>query len=189
MDAVVVSNLSKSFGKGTERRTALKTVSLRLRAGSMTALIGPDGAGKTTLLRLLVGILTPDAGEICLLGHHLSQEAPALQDQIGYMPQRFGLYEDLTVDENLNLFADLHGIRRQAREDRFAVLLTMTALGPFRKRRAGQLSGGMKQKLGLACTLIHPPQLLLWMSRAWALTRFRGGNSGASSSNKPRVKE
>jgi ABC-2 type transport system ATP-binding protein len=161
MDAVVVSNLSKSFGKGTERRDALKTVSLQLPAGSMTALIGPDGAGKTTLLRLLVGILTPDAGEIRVLGHRLPQEAPALQDQIGYMPQRFGLYEDLTVEENLNLFADLHGIRRDAREDRFAELLTMTALGPFRKRRAGQLSGGMKQKLGLACTLIHPPQMLL----------------------------
>ncbi len=161
MDAVAVSNLSKSFGKGTERRDALKTVSLQLPAGSMTALIGPDGAGKTTLLRLLVGILTPDAGEIRVLGHHLPQEAPALQDQIGYMPQRFGLYEDLTVEENLNLFADLHGIRRDAREARFAALLTMTALGPFRKRRAGQLSGGMKQKLGLACTLIHPPQMLL----------------------------
>ena len=161
MDTVVVNNLSKSFGKGTERRDALKTVSLQLPAGSMTALIGPDGAGKTTLLRLLVGILTPDAGEIRVLGHRLPQEAPALQDQIGYMPQRFGLYEDLTVEENLNLFADLHSIRRDAREDRFAELLTMTALGPFRNRRAGQLSGGMKQKLGLACTLIHPPKMLL----------------------------
>jgi ABC-2 type transport system ATP-binding protein len=161
MDAVVVGNLSKSFGKGAARRDALKNVSLQIPAGSMTALIGPDGAGKTTLLRLLAGILTPGAGEIRVLDHPLPKEALALQGQIGYMPQRFGLYEDLTVEENLDLFASLHGIPRKMRESRFAELLTMTALGPFRKRQAGQLSGGMKQKLGLACTLIHPPQLLL----------------------------
>lgn len=161
MDAVVVRSLSKSFGKGAARRDALKNVSLQIPAGSMTALIGPDGAGKTTLLRLLAGILTPVAEEIRVLDHPLPKEALALQGQIGYMPQRFGLYEDLTVEENLNLFADLHSIPRKMREVRFAELLTMTALGPFRERRAGQLSGGMKQKLGLACTLIHPPELLL----------------------------
>ncbi len=161
MDAVVVRDLSKSFGKGTARRDALKNISLEIPAGSMTALIGPDGAGKTTLLRLLAGILTPVAGEIRVLDHALPKEALALQSQIGYMPQRFGLYEDLTVEENLMLFADLHSIPHEKREHRFAELLTMTALGPFRKRLAGQLSGGMKQKLGLACTLIHPPQLLL----------------------------
>jgi ABC-2 type transport system ATP-binding protein len=161
MDAVVVRNLSKSFGKGAARRDALKNISLQLPVGSMTALIGPDGAGKTTLLRLLAGILTPVTGEIYVLDHPLPKEALALQSQIGYMPQRFGLYEDLTVEENLTLFADLHGIPHETREGRFAELLTMTALGPFRKRLAGQLSGGMKQKLGLACTLIHPPQLLL----------------------------
>ena len=161
MDAVVVRNLSKSFGKGAARRDALKNISLQLPVGSMTALIGPDGAGKTTLLSLLAGILTPVTGEIYVLDHPLPKEALALQTQIGYMPQRFGLYEDLTVEENLTLFADLHGIPHETREGRFAELLTMTALGPFRKRLAGQLSGGMKQKLGLACTLIHPPQLLL----------------------------
>ena len=161
MDAVVVRNLSKSFGKGSARRDALKNISLQLPVGSMTALIGPDGAGKTTLLRLLAGILTPVTGEIYVLDHPLPKEALALQSQIGYMPQRFGLYEDLTVEENLTLFADLHGIPHETREGRFAELLTMTALGPFRKRLAGQLSGGMKQKLGLACTLIHSPQLLL----------------------------
>ena len=161
MDAIVVRNLSKSFGKGAARRDALKNVSLQIPAGSMTSLIGPDGAGKTTLLRLLAGILTPDAGEIRVLEHPLPKEALALQSQIGYMPQRFGLYEDLTVQENLDLFASLHGITPRMREVRFAELLTMTALGPFRQRLAGQLSGGMKQKLGLACTLIHPPQLLL----------------------------
>ncbi len=161
MDAVVVRNMSKSFGKGAARRDALKNVSLQIPAGNMTALIGPDGAGKTTLLRLLAGILTPQAGEIYVLGHRLPQDALALQSKIGYMPQHFGLYEDLTVEENLTLFADLHGIPLADREGRFAELLTMTALGPFRKRLAGQLSGGMKQKLGLACTLVHPPQLLL----------------------------
>jgi len=161
MDAMVVSNLSKFFGKGAARRDALNNISLEIAAGSMTALIGPDGAGKTTLLRLLAGILTPNAGEIRVLGHRLPQEALALQSQIGYMPQRFGLYEDLTVEENLTLFADLHSIPHSLREQRFNELLTMTALGPFRKRLAGQLSGGMKQKLGLACTLIHPPELLL----------------------------
>lgn len=161
MDAVVVRDLSKSFGKGAARRDALKNISLEIPAGSMTALIGPDGAGKTTLLRLLAGILTPDAGEIRALDHPLPKEALALQRQIGYMPQRFGLYEDLTVEENLTLFADLHSIPHEKRESRFDELLTMTALGPFRKRLAGQLSGGMKQKLGLACTLIHPPELLL----------------------------
>jgi ABC-2 type transport system ATP-binding protein len=161
MDAVVVANLTKSFGAGPARREALKRVSLRIPAGSMAALIGPDGAGKTTLLRTLAGILTPDAGEVRVLGHSLPGEALALQSRIGYMPQHFGLYEDLTVQENLTLFADLHGIPGNMRERRFADLLTMTALGPFRKRLAGQLSGGMKQKLGLACTLIHPPDLLL----------------------------
>ena len=104
MDAVVVRNLSKSFGKGAARRDALKNVSLQLPVGSMTALIGPDGAGKTTLLRLLAGILTPVTGEIYVLDHPLPKEALALQSQIGYMPQRFGLYEDLTVEENLTLF-------------------------------------------------------------------------------------
>ena len=161
MDAVVVENLSKAFGKGASRREALKNISLTIPAGSMTALIGPDGAGKTTLLRLLAGVLTPLTGEIRVLGHPLPKDSLALQKKIGYMPQRFGLYEDLSIEENLNLFADLHGISPQGREGRFAELLTMTALGPFRKRLAGQLSGGMKQKLGLACTLIHPPQLLL----------------------------
>lgn len=161
MDAISVNKLSMSFGKGKTRRNALTNVSLKVPAGSMTAIIGPDGAGKTTLLRLLAGILKPAAGEVRVLGYSLPREALALQSRIGYMPQRFGLYEDLTVEENFALFADLHGLPHKMRESRFGELLTMTALGPFRKRRAGLLSGGMKQKLGLACTLIHPPQLLL----------------------------
>ncbi len=161
MSAIAVNNLRKSFGKGTSRKDALKNVRFEIAEGSMTALIGPDGAGKTTLLRLLAGILQPDAGALQVLGHALPEEALPLQAQIGYMPQRFGLYENLTVEENLTLFADLHNIPEDRRKPRFDELLTMTALGPFRARRAGKLSGGMKQKLGLACTLIHPPKVLL----------------------------
>jgi ABC-2 type transport system ATP-binding protein len=161
MDAVVVRNLNKTFGKAQSARHALKDISLTIPSGGITALIGPDGAGKTTLLRMLAGILTPTGGEVQVLGHALPKDALALQSRIGYMPQRFGLYEDLTVEENFDLFASLRGIAYQERGARFAELLTLTALGPFRKRRAGKLSGGMKQKLGLACTLIHPPELLL----------------------------
>jgi len=161
MGVIVVQSLSKSFGKGTSRKDALKNVSFEIAQGTMTALIGPDGAGKTTLLRLLAGILKPDSGTLHVLGHALPGEALQLQAKIGYMPQRFGLYENLTVEENLTLFADLHNIPVNMRKARFDELLTMTALGPFRSRRAGKLSGGMKQKLGLACTLIHPPKVLL----------------------------
>lgn len=161
MDAIVVKNLRMSFGKRRTRRDALKDFSFEIPTGSMCALIGPDGAGKTTLLRVLAGILTPVAGEIRVLGYRLPEQALPLQREIAYMPQRFGLYEDLTVEENLHLFADLHSLPHQLRGNRFGELLAMTALGPFRKRQAGRLSGGMKQKLGLACTLIHPPQLLL----------------------------
>ncbi len=161
MGVIVVKDLGKSFGKGPSRKGALKSVSFEITEGSMTALIGPDGAGKTTLLRLLAGILRPDSGTMRVLGHPLPAEALQLQTKIGYMPQRFGLYENLTVEENLTLFADLHHIPESMRRTRFDELLTMTALGPFRTRRAGRLSGGMKQKLGLACTLIHPPKLLL----------------------------
>ena len=161
MGAIVVNHLCKSFGKGTSRKDALKNISFEISEGSMTALIGPDGAGKTTLLRLLAGILQPDSGSLRVFGHTLPGEALQLQARIGYMPQRFGLYENLTIEENLTLFADLHNIPDSMRKTRFDELLTMTALGPFRTRRAGQLSGGMKQKLGLACTLIHPPQVML----------------------------
>ena len=166
MGVIVVKNLSKSFGKGTSRKDALKSISFEIAEGSMTALIGPDGAGKTTLLRLLAGILQPDSGDLRVLGHTLPGEALQLQARIGYMPQRFGLYENLTVEENLTLFADLHNIPDNMRKARFDELLTMIALGPFRKRRAGQLSGGMKQKLGLACTLSTLPNCCSWMKPA-----------------------
>ena len=135
MDVVVVRNLDKSFGKGITARHALRNISLTIPSGGITALIGQDGAGKTTLLRMLAGILTPTRGNVQVLGHALPKDALALQSRIGYMPQRFGLYEDLTVEENFDLFASLRGIAYEEREERFAELLTLTALGPFRKQR------------------------------------------------------
>ena len=161
MDAVVLKDLGKTFGKGAAAREAIRDVSLKIPAGGVTALIGPDGAGKTTLLRLLAGVLAPTRGELQVLGLSLPHDALAVQARAGYMPQRFGLYEDLTVQENFDLFASLRGVPYDQRSQRFDELLALTALGPFRRRRAGQLSGGMKQKLGLACARIQPLELLL----------------------------
>ena len=140
---------------------ALDSISLTLEPGGIVGLFGPDGAGKTTLLRLAAGLLRPDAGRVAALGHDTRREAAAVQGAIGYMPQHFGLYEDLTVQENLDLYADLQSLPRAERPQRYAELLRLTALGPYGARLAGQLSGGMKQKLGLACTLVRPPRLLL----------------------------
>jgi ABC-2 type transport system ATP-binding protein len=151
----------KTFSEGRRQVVALQGVTLRAHSGWITGLIGPDGAGKTTLMRLAAGLLAPDAGQITVLGMSVTQQPLAVQAAIGYMPQHFGLYEDLTVQENLNLYADLQGIPRQARSPRYAELMQMTGLGPFFSRRASRLSGGMKQKLGLACTLVRAPRLLL----------------------------
>ncbi|MCJ2181440.1 ATP-binding cassette domain-containing protein [Novosphingobium sp. 1949] len=140
---------------------ALGGVSFEVAAGRLTALVGPDGAGKTTLMRLMAGLLHPDGGSLSVLGHDTRREAQAIQNRISYMPQRFGLYEDLSIQENLDLYADLHGVDRAIRAARFARLLEMTDLARFTARPAGQLSGGMKQKLGLACTLVRVPDLLL----------------------------
>jgi len=140
---------------------ALSDVSLEVRHGELTALIGPDGAGKTTLMRLAAGLLRPDSGALEVLGIDTSIDPQLVQDRISYMPQRFGLYEDLSVAENLDLYADLHGISAAQRARIYPQLLEMTALGPFKRRLAGRLSGGMKQKLGLACTLVRSPELLL----------------------------
>ena len=140
---------------------ALNSVSLSVRKGTVTGLIGPDGAGKTTLMRLIAGLLVPESGQISVLGIDAVKEPLKVQHVIGYMPQRFGLYEDLTVEENLNLYADLQGLPDAERPARYAELTKMTGLAPFTKRLAGKLSGGMKQKLGLACVLVRPPQLLL----------------------------
>ena len=159
---IVAESLRKGFpaaGGGTVR--AVDNVSLSVRAGALTALVGPDGAGKTTLIRLVAGLMAPDAGRLRVLDIDVVAQPQAVQDRISYMPQRFGLYEDLSVQENLDLYADLHGVPQTIRTERFGRLLEMTDLTSFTARPAGKLSGGMKQKLGLACTLVRSPDLLL----------------------------
>ena len=153
--------VTKSFPRGHGRVEALRDLDFALSPGRITGLLGPDGAGKTTLMRLAAGLLWPDQGEVQVLGLDTRREASRIQAQIGYMPQRFGLYEDLTVQENLDLHAGLQGLSEVTRRERQQALLTLTALGPFGKRRAGALSGGMKQKLGLACALLRAPRVLL----------------------------
>lgn len=153
--------VGKAFTAGRHRVDALRNVSLALPKGTVAGLVGPDGAGKTTLMRLAAGLLLPDSGRVVVFGHGTDNDTDPLRGLIGYMPQRFGLYEDLSVAENLALYADLHGIDRQERAQRFQELTRMTGLAPFTARLAGRLSGGMKQKLGLACTLLSRPRLLL----------------------------
>ena len=163
-DAAIVANgLGKDFATpgSKQPQQALAELSITVPAGSITALVGPDGAGKTTFIRLAAALLRPDRGSLQVLGLDVVRDPQAVQDRISYMPQRFGLYEDLSVQENLDLYADLHGVPPAARQARYARLMEMTDLGPFRTRLAGKLSGGMKQKLGLACTLVRSPQLLL----------------------------
>jgi ABC-2 type transport system ATP-binding protein len=160
--ALVAQQLCKQFRRKNEPTVqALAGVSLEARHGELTALVGPDGAGKTTLMRLAAGLLRADTGSLTVLGVDVATDPQQVQDRISYMPQRFGLYDDLTVTENLDLYADLHGVSAAERAQRYPSLIEMTALGPFRTRLAGQLSGGMKQKLGLACTLVRSPELLL----------------------------
>lgn len=159
---VIVESLRKTFAApGGGSLSAVDDISLAVRSGELTALVGPDGAGKTTLLRMMAGLLKPDAGRLLVLGIDVAKEPQSVQDRISYMPQRFGLYEDLSVQENLDLYADLHGVAQQVRRERFARLLEITDLARFTERPAGKLSGGMKQKLGLACTLVRSPDLLL----------------------------
>ncbi|NOY69473.1 MAG: ABC transporter ATP-binding protein [Deltaproteobacteria bacterium] len=158
---VIAKSVCKKFKAGKRVVTAADNVSFILAQGKVTGLIGPDGAGKTTLLRLMAGLFLPDSGSLNVLGVDVTKNPLRVQESIGYMPQRFGLYEDLTVQENLDLYADLQGVPKRARKSRYDVLMRMTGLGPFTMRFAGALSGGMKQKLGLACTLVRPPSLLL----------------------------
>lgn len=152
MNTVEIKNLIKTFGK----ITALDNLSLNIQKGKITGLIGADGAGKTTLLRTIIGLLIPDKGEISTLGFNPVTQKEELTPLIGYMPQKFGLYEDLTVIENLTLYADLKNVPHE-----FEKMLEFTKLAPFQDRLAGALSGGMKQKLGLACTLLGNPEFLL----------------------------
>ncbi|MEJ2142321.1 MAG: ATP-binding cassette domain-containing protein [Gammaproteobacteria bacterium] len=159
--ALELDGVTKTFAAGKTRITALKNITLTIKAGQICGLIGPDGAGKSTLMRLATGLLLPDNGDLQALGIDIVQHPLQVQSSVGYMPQRFGLYEDLSVQENLDLYADLHGVEMQQRTVRYKELMRMTALEPFTKRLAGHLSGGMKQKLGLACTLLGTPRLLL----------------------------
>lgn len=160
--ALQAREVQKSFRRENgELSIALKRVSFSVPHGELTALVGPDGAGKTTLIRLAAGLMAADSGELTVLGMDVSNKAQVVQERLGYMPQRFGLYEDLTVQENLDLYADLHGVTAEERSARYPRLMDMTGLGSFTARLAGKLSGGMKQKLGLACTLVRAPELLL----------------------------
>ncbi|WP_255565212.1 ATP-binding cassette domain-containing protein [Methylovirgula sp. HY1] len=159
--ALQLEDVSRSFRVGKRTVVALDGVQAQVKRGSVTGLIGPDGAGKTTLMRLIAGLLRADRGRIEVLGIDVGHDPLAVQARLGYMPQHFGLYEDLSVQENLDLYADLQGVPPAARAARYAELLHMTGLRPFTGRLAGNLSGGMKQKLGLACTLVRAPKLLL----------------------------
>ena len=149
--------LVKAFGD----IVAVDHLSFSVRRGEIFGLVGPDGAGKTTTMRMLAGILPPDSGAITVAGCDVVANPEAVKSRISYMPQRFGLYEDLTVDENIRFYADLFGVRRKARDERALPLLAACGMSQFRSRLAGNLSGGMKQKLGLVCALIHTPQVLL----------------------------
>ncbi len=156
MAAIETRALTKAFGS----RTALESLDLAVHEGEVFGLVGPDGAGKTTTMRLLTGLMNPTSGEAWVAGHHTVREAEAIKDQIGYMSQRFGLYPDLTVLENIHFYADIYGVPSRGRAGAIDRLLAFSSLAPFKKRLAGNLSGGMKQKLGLACALIHTPKVL-----------------------------
>ena len=156
-DAIIsIRGLTRRFGE----LTAVDDLNLEVPAGEIFGLVGPDGAGKTTTLRMICGLMDPTSGEAIVDGHNVQREPDQVKDAIGYMAQRFGLYQDLTVEENMNFYADLFALVGREREDLKSKLLQMTRMEPFRKRPAGKLSGGMKQKLALMCTLLHHPRIL-----------------------------
>lgn len=156
MTAIETTNLTKTFGAVT----AVNRLTLEVQAGEIFGLVGPDAAGKTTTLRMLCGILQPDGGEARVTGYDIRNQREALKEKVGYLPQRFGLYGDLTVLENIHFYADLYQVSRKTRAERIDRLLRFANLAPFGKRKAQALSGGMRQKLGLICALIHTPQVL-----------------------------
>ena len=155
--AIIVSSLSKHFGEVH----AVDGLSFEVYAGEIFGLVGPDGAGKTTTLRMMAGVMGTDSGMVSVAGCDVVRDPEGAKSRLSYMSQRFGLYEDLTVDENIRFYADLFGVRRKQRIQRSGELLTAAGLGDFRSRLAGNLSGGMKQKLGLVCALIHTPKVIL----------------------------
>lgn len=160
-EALVCDQLVKTFSLPAGKESALDGVSCTIHPHRVTGLIGPDGAGKTTLMRICAGLLTPDRGQVTVMGLNVTRDPLAVQEIIGYMPQRFGLYEDLSVRENMELYADLQGVSEEVRRQRYTHLVRMSGLEGLERRLAGRLSGGMKQKLGLVCTLVRPPRLLL----------------------------
>ena len=155
--AILAQGLTKSF-PGVR---AVDALSIDVYAGEIFGLVGPDGAGKTTTLRMLAGIMPPDSGQATVAGCDVVRDPEGAKHSLSYMPQRFGLYEDLSVDENIRFYADLFGVRKQEREVRSAQLLEAAGMSEFHARMAGKLSGGMKQKLGLVCALIHRPNVIL----------------------------
>lgn len=155
-EAIKINNLTKAFNA----LRAVDDLSLTVSEGEIFGLVGPDGAGKTTTMRLLTATMDPTSGDAWVMGRHTVHEAEALKEEIGYMSQRFGLYPDLTVEENIHFYADVYEVPRRGREQKIDELLSFSNLTPFKKRLAGNLSGGMKQKLGLACALIHTPKVL-----------------------------
>lgn len=156
MPAIRTESLTKRF----DALTAVDALDLEVEEGEIFGLVGPDGAGKTTTMRLLTSVMEPSAGSAWVAGHHTVRKAEAVKEKIGYMSQRFGLYPDLSVMENVNFYADIYGVPRRGRAEKIDELLSFSNLTPFKRRLAGNLSGGMKQKLGLACALIHTPQVL-----------------------------
>ncbi len=154
--AIKTDSLTKAFGNVE----ALRGITMEVRKGELFGLVGPDGAGKSTLMRLLTAVMEPTSGDAWVASHPIRQGSEAIKEKIAYMPQRFGLYEDLTVMENLVFYADIFDVPKDVRPQRMERLLGFSNLAPFTDRLAGQLSGGMKQKLGLACALIHTPEIL-----------------------------
>jgi len=155
--AIIAKGLTKSFADVR----AVDHLSFDVHAGEIFGLVGPDGAGKTTTLRMLAGIMPPDEGTARVADFDVVRDPEKAKRHLSYMPQRFGLYEDLTVDENIRFYADLFGVNRTEREERSKSLLQAASMREFRRRLAGKLSGGMKQKLGLVCALIHRPKVIL----------------------------
>ncbi len=156
-EIVQVDGLTKRFGDVV----AVDQLSFNAHQGEIVGLVGPDGAGKTTALRILAGVMPADGGTVMAAGQDVLRQPEAVKSRISYMPQQFGLYEDLTVAENIRFYADIFEVSRSVRQQREDQLLEASGMSRFRDRLAGQLSGGMKRKLGIACALIHTPQLLL----------------------------